>query len=271
MADLPSDLFNILWTVWLGSPAEKSTALTSAAEHLRSLSPSGAAGQLTYRGGSGRGVPHMLPLVGSSVPAQAIPFLSLMLERSRESCGATALMSLVDVYGRTPLHYFAYYGVDLRSTKMVLREHPPSLSVLNTFGSTPLRVASIFPGRSPERAGRAAFFRAAAAAFASSDLVALEALCGGSSPYLSREIGRQATSLSIAVAISLNRQESAPSPLPSPSTAAALSLLFRLRDFGRAGDSSDLLRRVLEYVGPYASPCDEGLTGGAGVEDCTIS
>ena len=82
------------------------------------------------------------------------------------------------------------------------------------------------------------------------------ALCGGSSPYLAREIRRQATALRASVAICLNRQEEAPSALSSVEASVALSLLERVRDFARVGNSSDLLRRVLEYVGPYASSSD---------------
>ena len=86
--------------------------------------------------------------------------------------------------------------------------------------------------------------------------MAVERICGGSSPYLDRELGKQATALRVAVSICLKRQEEAPSDLISPETGVALSLLGRVRDFGRDRHSSDLLRRVLEYVGPYASSCD---------------
>ena len=76
--------------------------------------------------------------------------------------------------------------------------------------------------------------------------MAFVALCG-SSPYLSREIHRQTIALRAAVAISLNRQEAAPSALDSVEAEVALSLLGRRRDFGRMGDSSELLRVVLEF------------------------
>ena len=52
------------------------------------------------------------------------------------------------------------------------------------------------------------------------------------------------------VAISLNRQESAPSAVSSVEAGVALSLLRRVRDFGRVGGSSDLLRVVFKFVGP---------------------
>ena len=55
-----------------------------------------------------------------------------------------------------------------------------------------------------------------------------------------------------AVAICLNRQEKAPSAVSSAEGGVALSLLCRLRDFGRVGNSSDVLRRVFEYVGQNA-------------------
>ena len=61
---------------------------------------------------------------------------------------------------------------------------------------------------------------------------------------------RQTIALRAAVAISLNRQEAAPSALDSVEASDALSLLERLRDVGRVGDSSDLLRVVLSFVGP---------------------
>ena len=93
------------------------------------------------------------------------------------------------------------------------------------------------------------FLRAAFSAFDASNFVALEAL-SGSSPYLSRAIQRQTIALRAAVAIGLNRQEAAPSALDSVKAGVALSLLGRARDFGRVGNSSDVLRVILEYVGP---------------------
>ena len=39
-------------------------------------------------------------------------------------------------------------------------------------------------------------------------------------------------------------------------SGVALSLLVRLRDFGCVRHSSDLLRVVLAFVGPYARSCD---------------
>ena len=120
-------------------------------------------------------------------------------------------------------------------------------------GDTPLRPAERYHSSTSENV---VFFRAASAAFDASNIVALVALCGGSSPHLARGIRRQATALRAAVAICLNRQEEAPSAVSSVEAGVALSLLERLRDFGRVGDSSDLLRVVLEFVGPNASSSD---------------
>jgi len=178
--------------------------------------------------------------------------LSLVIERGRESCGTTALMNLRTIYCATPLHYFAYYYSDLSLTKVVLREHPPSLAVLTNGGRTPLHSAESNDGY-PENA---VFFCAASALFNASNFVALQALCGGSSPYLSREFRRHATALRAAVAICLNRQEEAPSAVSSVEASVALSLLERVRNFGRVGTSSDLLRVVFEYVGPFAISSD---------------
>ena len=114
-------------------------------------------------------------------------------------------------------------------------------------GNTPLRLAERYHSSTSENA---VFFRAASAAFNASNLVALQTLCGGSSPYLARGIHRQATALRVTVAIYLNRQEGAPSALDSVQAGVALSLLGRARDFGRVGNSSDVLRVILEYVGP---------------------
>ena len=113
-------------------------------------------------------------------------------------------------------------------------------------GDTPLRLAERYHGSTSENA---VFFRAATAAYNASNLVALQTLCG-SSPYLSPEIHKQTVALRAAVAISLNRQEAAPSAVSSVEAGVALSLLGRLRDVGRVGDSSDLLRVVLDFVGP---------------------
>ena len=245
-----STLYNTLFSAMYFTSVEFATALVSAIAHLRSLSPHNAGRQLMYQGGLGMGVLHLLALFSACV--QDASFLSLIIERGRESCGTTALMSLLDLDGETPLHYFASCCSDLSLTKMVLREHPPSLTVLTNTGWTPLRFADSSQGSTSEVAD---FFRAATAAFNTSNLVALEALCD-SSPYLSREIRRQAITLRAAVAICLNRQEEAPSAVSSVEAGVALSLLGRVRDFGRVGNSSDLLRVVLEFVGPYASMID---------------
>ena len=238
-----STLFNILSSRGWGSQAARA-ALAAATAHLRSLSPHDAGSQLAYQTGDGWGVLHLLPLWFSEYEQASL--LSLVIERGRESCGTTALMNLLTADGMTPLHIFASYCANLSLTKMVLREHPPSLAVLAIHGATPLHLAEIYRGSTSEHA---VFLRAASTAYNASNLVALEAVCDGSSPYLALEIRRQAIALRAAVAICLNRQEEAPSALSSVETGVALSLLERVRDFGRVGNSSDLLRRVLEYLG----------------------
>ena len=245
-----STLFNLLWTARYGSQAEKDAALIAAIATialLQSLPSSVAFRQLIYRGRHGWGVLHLLALFFSRCEQVAF-FLSLVIERGRESCGTTALMRLTDAYGATTLHYFAKNCLDTSLTKMVLREHPPSLAVLNNCGETPLCYlhAEKFCN------GTSVFFRAATAAYNASNFAALVLLCGGSSPYLSREIAWQAIALRAAVAICLNRQEAAPSALDSIEAGVALSLLGRARDFGCVGVSSELLRVILEYVGPRA-------------------
>ena len=240
-----STLFNILYSARHGSPAERAAALVTATAYLQSLFSPDTGRQLTYQGGLGRGVLHLLALFFLA-SEQATPFLLLVIERSRESCGTVVLMSLLTNGRLTPLHYFASTYSDLSLTKVVLREHPSSLTVLDNDGDTPLHYAESYHGSNSERA---VFFRAATAAYNASNYVALVALCDGSSPYLAREIRRQAIALRAAVAISLNRQEAAPSALSSAEAGGALSLLGRLRDFGRVGNSSDLLRIVLEFVG----------------------
>ena len=246
---VPSTLFNILWTARFGTPAEKAAALVDAVAHLQSLSNPDAANQLLHRGDYGRGVLHLLAWRFSACE-QTASLLSLVIERGRESCGTTALVSLRTIYGSTPLHHFVNFCSNLSLTKMVLREHPPSLAVLDNGGKTPLHRAEPIYGSTSERV---IFFLAATTAFNASNFAALEALCGGSSPYLAR---MQAIALRAAVAISLNRQEEAPSALDSVEASVTLSLLERVRDFGRVGDSSDLLRVVLSFLGPCASQVD---------------
>jgi len=244
MAD--STLYSIFWTARYGSPAEKAAALAAATVYLLSLSPHDACNQLTYRGRNSRRVLHLIA-VWFSECEQIASLLSLVIERGRESCGTPVLMSLRTNYGDTPLHSFAGNCSDLSLTKVVLREFLPSLTVLTNNGWTPLHYAELVHGSTSERVF---FFRAASAAFNASKLVVLQTLCDGSSPYLSREIHRQTIALRAAVAICLNRQEEAPSAVSSVEAEVALSLLGRLRDFGRVGDSSDLLRVVLEFLGP---------------------
>ena len=247
-----STLFNLLYSATNGSWAEKDAALVAVTANLRSLPSPDAGSQLTHRGGGGKGVLHLLPRRFWKCE-QAGSFLSLAIERGRESCGATALLSLRTNYGATPLHYFAYYCRNLSLTKMVLREHPPSLAVLTNGGWVPLRSAQSMHGSTSEVA---AFFRTMSVAFNASNFVALQTLCDGSSPYLSLEIRKQTIALRAAVAICLNRQEEAPSALISAEFGIALALLERVRDFGRIGNSSDLFRRVIEYVGPQAISSD---------------
>jgi len=239
-------IFNLLYGASLGTPAERAAALAAAIAYLPTLSSPVAGRQLTFRHGSGWGVLHLLPAFFWKCE-QAALFLSLVIERGRESCGTTALMSLTDIVGQTPLHYFAGDCYDLSLPKMALREHPPSLAVLDNDGRTPLYYAENYYSHNPENA---VFFRAATTAYNTSNFVALVALCGGSSPYFARELRRQATSLRAAVAICLNRQEEAPSALSSVEAGVTLSLLERVRDFGRVGNSSDLFRVVLSFVGP---------------------
>ena len=244
-----STLFTILHSALHSSRADKAAALAAATAYLPSLSSLDLVSQLTYHNGDGWGVLHLLARWYSQCE-QGAPFLSLVIDGGRESRGTTAQMSLANTSGLTPLHYLANDCDDVSLTKMVLREHPPSLAVHAKYsGWTPLEYAELYRVPNPERA---VFLRAATTAFNASDFVTLVALCDGSSPYLARELGRQATALRAAVAISLNRQEQAPSALSSGEAGDALSLLERLRDFGRVGNSSDLLRRVLEYVGPYS-------------------
>jgi len=243
-----STLFNLLWTAINGTSAEKTAALADAIVHLQPLPLPDTSRQLTFQDGWGMGVLHLLPRWFSKCE-QAAPFLSLVLDRSRESCGTTTLTSLIEINGWTPLHYFAFDCSDLSLTKMVLREQPLSIAVLDNDGRNPLRYAELKHGSTSEHA---VFYRAASAAYTASNLVTLVALCDGSSPYLARELRRQAIALRAAIAICLNRQEASPSALSSVEAGVALSLLGRLRDFGRVGDSSDLLRVVLEFVGPCA-------------------
>ena len=238
-------LLTLLWTAMYGSKAEKAAALAAAIACLLTLSSLDAARQLTFRGGNGWRVLDLLAIYFSRCE-QAGPFLSLIIERSRESCGTPALMNLRTVRGATSLHNFAANCSNLSLTKVVLREFPPSLTVLDNFDRTPLHLAESNRGSTSEFA---VFLRAASSAFDASNFVALEAL-SGSSPYLSRAIQRQTIALRAAVAICLNRQEAAPSALDSVKAGVALSLLGRARDFGRVGNSSDVLRVILEYVGP---------------------
>jgi len=253
-----STLFNILYSARWDTLAERATALVTAIAHLQSLSSHDAVSQLMYRGEDGWGALHWLGWRFSEC-VQATSFLSLVIERGRESCGTTALTSLRTNYGETPLHRFAANCSDLSLTKMVVREFPPSLAVLANNGETPLHyVCNYAENQHGSIAERVVFFRAATAAYNASNYVALETLCDGSSPYLARELSKQAIDLRVAVNICLKRQEEAPSDLISPETGIALALLGLVRDFGRDRHSSDLLRRVLEYVGPYASSSDAG-------------
>jgi len=193
---------------------------------------------------------HLLAIEFSE-SEQAAYLLSLAIERGRESCGTTLKMNLPNVYRRTLLHLFARFCSDLSLTKMVLREYPPSLIALTNDGETPLHFAEQSHGSESEIA---VFFSAATAAYDAPDFVTAEVFCGGSSPYLSRELDRQAIALRSAVTICLNRlNETAPSALTSRKSTVALTIIGRIRASDGAGH---LLRRILDYVGPHAEPFD---------------
>ena len=236
-----STLFLILYSARRGTSAVKAIALADAAVCLQSLSSPETGSQLTYQGAGDMGVVHLLAFFFSGCE-KAAPFLSLVVERGRESCVTAVLMELRDIDGVTPLHLFAYFCSDLSLTKMVLREHPPSLAALNNDGETPLHIAEHSNSEDP---ATAALVRAAAAAYAASDYASLATVCGGSSPFLDREISRQATDLRAAIAICLNRPEA---------SGAALAMLGRVQAADGAGH---LLRYVLDFVGPYADPFED--------------
>ena len=253
-----SALHDILYGIAAAHPLEPPdipARFAAATTHLLSLSPSDTGKQLSYQEPVGGLTSLMFIPCGPSEEADIL--LSLMLERGREKSSTTTnQMDLRTSGGWTPLHIFAYDSSDLSNVEAVLLEYPPALlaRTSSTFGSkTPLHLAESVHG-DPEITE---LLRDASAAFTTRDFVTIERICGGSSPYLDRELAKQATALRTAVAICLNRQEEAPSDLISPETGVALALLGRLRDFGRIGNSSDLLRRVLEYVGPYARSGDE--------------
>ena len=249
-----SVLFTILLQLYYANRSDVPAILSAASTHLLSLSPSDACLQLTYPSpSSGERVLMLLPEFAGC--PEFAPFLSLVIKRGRECCNMTNQLDLRDSRGWTPLHYFAFFCSDLSLIKVVLRERPPSLFVRVLVAGTPLQ-ASESRYASLGNLEQSAFFRAVTADFNASNFVAIERACGGSSPYLDREICRQATALRVAVVLCLNRQEEAPSAPSSVKAGVAISLLCLLRDFGRVRNSSDLLRRVLEYVGPYASSCD---------------
>ena len=257
MAD--STLFDLLYSAKLGNQAEKTAALAAATAYLLSRSPLEAGGQLMYQNEQGMGLLHLLArrfsagAKSAALSTLTASFVALVIERSRESCGTAAVMSVTNGNGRTPLHSFASSCADLCLTKVVLREHPPSLVVLNDNNRFPLDLAEGSRGGSSEYRR---LFRAAHAAFDASNFAALQRICGGPSPYLTLELLNQETALRTAVAICVNRQEEAPAALTSVKAAVALELLRRAREVGRVGNSSDLLRRILEYVGHYARSCD---------------
>ena len=249
-----SALCDILWHFFTADPSDHPALLSAATSHLLSLSPTVAGQQLLYQLPSLRFTSLMLlPLVLAC--EQAAILLALMLEMGRECSSTTNQMDLRDYCGRTPLHHFACYCPDLSLVNMVVLEHPPALlvrSITADGGRTPLQLAaSLDAVHGKGNPDVAVLLSATAAALAASNYVEIERVCGGSSPYLDRELAKQAIDVRVAVAICLNRQEAAPTPLASPETGVALALLGRVRDFGRARYSSDLLRRVLEYVGQY--------------------
>ena len=246
-----SALCNILRQLFGADPSDHPAILSAATSHLLSRTPADAEKQLLYQRPN-TGYTSLILLAVATSCSEAAPLLTVMLERGREYSSTTNQLDLRDSLGMTPMHYFAYCCPHLTLTKKVLLEHPPSLAVLDIYGCTPLHFADNVQG-DPEITE---LLRDATAAFMNRDFVAIERICGGSSPYLSRELGKQATALRVAVNICLKRQEEAPSDLISPETGVALALLGLVRDIGRDRHSSDLLRRVLEYVGPYVTSCD---------------
>ena len=244
-----SALCDIIYQLFGADPCDRPAILSAATSLLQSLTPADAKKQLLCQRPSALGL-----LSVATGCTDAAPLLTLMLERGREFCSTTNQMDPRTIDGLTPLHYFAYSCPDLSLTKMVFLEHPPALLVQTgtaTGNKTPLQLAENNCG--PKTAE---FLRDATAAYEASDYVTIERICGGSSPYLARELSKQATALRVAVNICLKRQEEAPSDLISPETRVALALLGLARDKGRDRHSSHLLRRVLEYVGPYASSGD---------------
>ena len=138
---------------------------------------------------------------------------------------------------------------------MVVLEHPPALAVRSNARDTsysnltPLQLAE-HPHSSHGNPDVPVFLEAVETAYNTSNYVAIESICGGSSPYLVRELSKQANTLRDSVAICLKRQEETPSALVSRETRVVLSILGAV--------CPDLVRRVLEYVGPYAEPYDAG-------------
>jgi hypothetical protein len=175
-----------------------------------------------------------------------------MLELGREYSSTTNQMDLRDCFGSTPLHYFAFYCSDISLTKMVVLEHPPALLARTdtaTGSLTPQQLAES-EHSSHDNPAVTAFLDAVTAAYNTTNYVAIERICGGSSPFLVRELSKQANTLRASVAICLKRQEEAPSAFVSRETRVVLSILGAF--------CPDLVRRVLEYVGPYAEPHDAG-------------
>ena len=194
----------------------------------------------------------LLTLVdGVSGCPEATPLLTLMLELGREYSSTTNQMDLRDCFGRTPLHNFVGDCSDLSLIKMVVLEHPPALVVRTNAhpgecydSLTPLQSADFHDSEV------IAFLEAVETAYNTSNYAAIGSICGGSSPFLVRELGKQANTLRASVAICLKRQEEAPSALVSRETRVVLSILGAF--------CPDLVRCVLEYAGPYAEIYDAG-------------
>ena len=248
-----SALYTILRPLDYADPSDYPALLSAATSHLLSLPHSVAGQQLTYQDpGSGRTSLMLLSHLAVSRCPEAAHLLTLMLELGREYSSTTNQMVLRDEDNWTPLHHFAYDCSDLSLTKMVVLEHPPALVVLSSTGGggTPLQLAECATS-SHDNPEVPAFLDAVTDAYNTLNYVAIEGICGGSSPFLVRELSKQAKTLRASVAICLNRHEAAPSTiLVSRETRVVLSILGAF--------CPDLVRRVLEYVGPYAEPHDAG-------------
>ena len=251
-----SALYDLLWQCYTDALSARPSLLSAATSHLLSLPPTVAGQQLVYQSPS----VELTSLMLLSLPAvnmykEAAPLLTLMLKLGRENSSTTNQMDLRDGENWTPLHFFATNCSDLSLTKMVLLEHPPALLVRTNADTG--RFSSLTPLQCAEHVDAyhdnpdvAVLLRAVTDAYNTTNYVAIESICGGSSPYLVREISKQANTLRASVAICLKRQEEAPSALVSRETRVVLSILGAF--------CPDLVRCVLEYAGPYAEIYDAG-------------